>query len=607
MATQLQIRRGTAAQVAAFTGAEGEIVYNSTNDSLHTNDGATAGGFELARADLNNVLDADLNAALTGNTLSALTITTLTATGGTINGTVIGGTTAAAGSFTTGAFSSSTVTINNAAANLRFENGAGARTGYIQSRADAFEVWNDQAVPMVFGTNNTTRLTIASTGAATFSGDVGVGNSSPSADMLGANGGVVIGNGTGAKGLMLFGSATSQQNIAFSDTTAAQQGLIQYDHAGDYMRFFTNSLERLRIDSSGNVGIGTSSPAYPLEVVGAAGDSLTITARSGDATAANNAGGGFRNIGSATATSRSAQMWLDADGANLGGGDYFYMEKKGNSGDLILSQYSNAAMIFRVNADVERMRIDASGTVKISHADTASEGLRVIQTTAARTSGGALGLFYDDQGGTTQPTLMAIQNGTGDILQLFDGGSQVVTVTDGGNLLVGTTGLPTSNGKLSVVGSSRFFESTDAASPVACDKAGAGTTTAQRFMVFTINNQSTGSGQINANGASQAAFGTFSDATLKENIVDLPDQYENIRALRPVEFDYIESEGGGHQIGFIAQEMQEVYPCCVGEREDGKLTVGGWNKTEARLVSALQSAMNKIDALTARIEALEGA
>ena len=54
MATQLQIRRGTAAQVAAFTGAEGEIVYNSTNDSLHTNDGATAGGFELARVDGSN-------------------------------------------------------------------------------------------------------------------------------------------------------------------------------------------------------------------------------------------------------------------------------------------------------------------------------------------------------------------------------------------------------------------------------------------------------------------------------------------------------------------------------------------------------------------------
>ena len=86
----------------------------------------------------------------------------------------------------------------------------------------------------------------------------------------------------------------------------------------------------------------------------------------------------------------------------------------------------------------ERMRIYSSGTVKISHADTASEGLRVIQTTAARTSGGALGLFYDDQAGTTQPTLKVIQNGTGDILQLFDGANQVVTVEDGGNVGIGT-------------------------------------------------------------------------------------------------------------------------------------------------------------------------
>jgi hypothetical protein len=117
--------------------------------------------------------------------------------------------------------------------------------------------------------------------------------------------------------------------------------------------------------STSRVGIGTVSPSYPLEVAGAAGDSLTITARSGDATAANNAGGGFRNIGSATATSRKAQVWLDADGANLSGGDYFYIEKQGSSGDVIIGQYSNADMIFQVNGGNERMRIDASGSVGI--------------------------------------------------------------------------------------------------------------------------------------------------------------------------------------------------------------------------------------------------
>ena len=131
-------------------------------------------------------------------------------------------------------------------------------------------------------------------------------------------------------------------------------------------------------------------------------------------------------------------------------------------------------------------------------------------------------------------------------------------------------------------------------------------TTSQVFINFVINNSGSAQGQINANGSGAVAFGSWSDATLKENIVDLPDQYDNIRALRPVEFDYIESEGGGHQVGFIAQEMQEVYPCCVGERADGKLTIGGWSKTEARLVSALQSAMDKIEALEARLTTLEG-
>ena len=122
-------------------------------------------------------------------------------------------------------------------------------------------------------------------------------------------------------------------------------------------------------------------------------------------------------------------------------------------------------------------------------------------------------------------------------------------------------------------------------------------TTSAILMRFNVDEGVTGQGAITGNGANQAAFATFSDRTLKENITDLPSQYAAIKSLRPVEFDYIASEGGGHQIGFIAQEMQEVYPCCVGTREDGKLTVGGWSKTESRLVSVIQELMAKVEAL----------
>ena len=108
---------------------------------------------------------------------------------------------------------------------------------------------------------------------------------------------------------------------------------------------------------------------------------------------------------------------------------------------------------------------------------------------------------------------------------------------------------------------------------------------------------------IAGNGASSAAFASFSDARLKENIVELPPQLSNILALRPVEFDYIESAGGGHQTGFIAQEIEAVYPDTVGEQLNGMKTLSGWSKTEARLVKAIQEQQAIIESLKARLDA----
>jgi hypothetical protein len=52
-ATQVQFRRGSASQVAVFTGAQGETVVDTTNNRLVVQDGATAGGFVAGKlADL---------------------------------------------------------------------------------------------------------------------------------------------------------------------------------------------------------------------------------------------------------------------------------------------------------------------------------------------------------------------------------------------------------------------------------------------------------------------------------------------------------------------------------------------------------------------------
>ena len=49
MSEQLQLRRGTSSQVAAFTGQQGETVMDTTNNRLVLNDGSTAGGWAAAK------------------------------------------------------------------------------------------------------------------------------------------------------------------------------------------------------------------------------------------------------------------------------------------------------------------------------------------------------------------------------------------------------------------------------------------------------------------------------------------------------------------------------------------------------------------------------
>jgi hypothetical protein len=75
MSEQLQLRRGTAAQVAAFTGAQGELAVDTTNNRLVVNDGATAGGWPLALATRTAVSDAAWAAVVTDRLVAYTALT----------------------------------------------------------------------------------------------------------------------------------------------------------------------------------------------------------------------------------------------------------------------------------------------------------------------------------------------------------------------------------------------------------------------------------------------------------------------------------------------------------------------------------------------------
>jgi hypothetical protein len=120
-----------------------------------------------------------------------------------------------------------------------------------------------------------------------------------------------------------------------------------------------------------------------------------------------------------------------------------------------------------------------------------------------------------------------------------------------------------------------------------------------------IGTTSPGSYKLNINGNCYASqYFVPSDIRLKHDIKTLENTLDNIMKLRGVSFIYNSDENGKRQIGFVAQEVEEIFPEFITTDENGLKGVSYANLT-AVLVEGIKNQQKEIGDLSERLVALE--
>ena len=319
------------------------------------------------------------------------------------------------------------------------------------------------------------------------SGNVGIGTTAPGARLA-----IQAGAGTAATQTIYTGSNAAASTLSFGQTGAVQwdtgitatngdyriavngggtaYDIVRSGAAVNYHAFSTGGSERMRIDASGNVGIGTSSPTGRLSVTngddarvkifsnGGSVGVIDAVANTNDATGrwlSINPTGGNVGIGTSGPTAPLTVKTRSADNLalrvleNAGSGIIQFTDDPvtAERGRLQATSTGNVRLYGASTAEIytagsERMRIDASGNVGIGTASPAGRlharfdagagdgftGRYIFQTTDQRLT---IGTYWQSGVGQNARIQSSTDSGVAQALLLNP---------DGGNVGIGTSG-----------------------------------------------------------------------------------------------------------------------------------------------------------------------
>jgi hypothetical protein len=474
------------------------------------------------------------------------------------------------------------------------------------------------------GGSETERLRIGSNGDISFYEDtgttpkmvwksaderLGIGTSSPDRTLTVNSG--------GTNGIATFESTDSTGVVWVADGNSSNTSQVGLGAVTNDMLLYAGGTERMRIDSSGNVGIGTDDPtavsgSKVLEITSDTGSEVIIGSSKANS-AANDLFGGLAFKSGDTNSTFPHYSGIKARAADTFGGANleFYAGR---------SNYESNDPRFIIegpqSVSGEAMRIDSSGNVGIG-TDSPQSELHVSSSanTDIRLTNDTVGNDVNSGLTITMATnsFAYIKNKENAPLLFHTNDSERLRIDSSGNLLVGATAqIGTGSHLIKAIGDTLALDVYTSTSTAGRD-------------VFAVRSDVGGTetkvGVIEANGDFQSAtnsYGSISDQSVKQDIVDANSQIEDVKNIRLRNYrliDHVTAYGDDAKVhlGVIAQELEaENMNGLVSENADGVKGVR-YSVMLLKALGALQETITMVEDLQAentqikaRLTELEG-